>query len=379
VALLPSIPESARWLKSPPATLIALSDNELRSQAFSGETTRMEARVTAPDTHAEPRREEQVVLAVSLAGKIDSWAPSATARLGRTSEQLQGLPLADLFTAQTRSEVLAHLQRATMGEVLAAELECQQTPGSALKLAMLVPFRDIHGDVAGVCAILRGRPKPADRTSDTAEWERHFLHAAVVQAADRERRLIAQEVHDHLCQQLLGAAFSAKAIATGLSKSSSAAAQLEELAALINSAVRETREIARRLDDRVSSTDFETVLRQVTQRHARGIALRAELKLNGEPPASALASHTCRIAQEAVSNSARHSGASEIIVRANSGAGSALCLEIADNGRGFALSEQAWASLGLASMHSRAQRCGGHLCIHTTIGRGTIVLFVVPM
>ncbi len=37
--------------------------------------------------------------------------------------------------------------------------------------------------------------------------EKKFLERAVLEAAEREQRRIGQELHDHLCQQLLGAAF----------------------------------------------------------------------------------------------------------------------------------------------------------------------------
>lgn len=75
-----------------------------------------------------------------------------------------------------------------------------------------------------------------------SEWERALLHSA-----DRERQRIGQELHDHLCQHLLGAAFTAKALADGLTPASTAAIEAEEIARLLHAAVQQTRDIVRGL------------------------------------------------------------------------------------------------------------------------------------
>ncbi|MGB8167405.1 MAG: histidine kinase [Chthoniobacteraceae bacterium] len=83
-----------------------------------------------------------------------------------------------------------------------------------------------------------------------AESDTEGVKRAARAAVESERRRIGQELHDHLCQQLLGAAFVAKGLADGLEPGSTAAAEADALARLINAAVQETRDIARGLFNR---------------------------------------------------------------------------------------------------------------------------------
>jgi signal transduction histidine kinase len=83
-----------------------------------------------------------------------------------------------------------------------------------------------------------------------------------------------------------------------------------------------------------------------------------------------------RVAQEALHNALRHSGASEVSVTL-SRTRRRVILEVADNGTGFdpALAS---AGLGLRSMRERAAAVGGTLRISSTPGAGTTVRMEVP-
>jgi len=74
------------------------------------------------------------------------------------------------------------------------------------------------------------------------------LERAVRESAEQERRRIGQQLHNHLSQLLVGAAFGAKALADRLPAASPEAAAAQDLARLINSAVNETRVIVRGLN-----------------------------------------------------------------------------------------------------------------------------------
>ena len=107
--------------------------------------------------------------------------------------------------------------------------------------------RDEDGEPLHAVAVIRD---VTDRhpATDEVRMTRRELEHALRQAAGRESRRIGQELHDHLCQHLLGAAFSAKALANHLDPTSPAAAEAGELARLINSAVQQTRDIVRGLN-----------------------------------------------------------------------------------------------------------------------------------
>jgi signal transduction histidine kinase len=80
-----------------------------------------------------------------------------------------------------------------------------------------------------------------------------------------------------------------------------------------------------------------------------------------------------RIAQEALSNAARHSGASNVVVEWNAAPGASAVLRIADDGRGFDPEQVAPGHFGLGNMRSRAAEIGAALTLTSAPGNGTEV------
>src|SRR5262249_19243855 len=78
-----------------------------------------------------------------------------------------------------------------------------------------------------------------------------------------------------------------------------------------------------------------------------------------------------RVAQEALHNALRHSGAS-VICMSLAARRHQVILEVADRGRGFAV-EAPSGGLGLASMGERAGAAGGMLTVRSAPGEGTLV------
>jgi two-component system, NarL family, sensor histidine kinase LiaS len=84
-----------------------------------------------------------------------------------------------------------------------------------------------------------------------------------------------------------------------------------------------------------------------------------------------------RITQEALANSAKHSGATRVEVHAAAERGT-LALRIRDNGRGFDVAQAEGRGLGLSSMRERVEEMGGMLTISSASG-GTRLEIVVPL
>jgi two-component system sensor histidine kinase UhpB len=83
-----------------------------------------------------------------------------------------------------------------------------------------------------------------------------------------------------------------------------------------------------------------------------------------------------RVAQEALVNAARHSGATRVDVNVEP-RDSRVRLEVSDNGSGFAFAEES-KGLGLSGMRERALLVGGTLEIDSRPGKGTSVVLEVP-
>jgi two-component system sensor histidine kinase UhpB len=156
-------------------------------------------------------------------------------------------------------------------------------------------------------------------------------------------------------------------------------AELAEIRALANQAMRELLSLARQL--RPTALDdlglAAAVAGQVEQL-ARG-EVDATVETEGDfsdlDDDSQLVVY--RVAQEALSNAARHSGAEHVAVRLRRDPGAGVELEVADDGRGFAFDESE-SGLGIPGMRERALLVGGELMIESRPGHGTTVRLTVP-
>jgi len=91
----------------------------------------------------------------------------------------------------------------------------------------------------------------------------------------------------------------------------------------------------------------------------------------------ATATHLYRIAQEAVSNAARHGHARHISILL-SATGDDLLLSVSDDGEGIAKSTRGNGGMGIRTMHYRAESLGGSLSFHPRPRGGTNVICAIP-
>jgi signal transduction histidine kinase len=200
----------------------------------------------------------------------------------------------------------------------------------------------------------------------------------LLESADRESRRIGEQLHDHLCQVLLGAGFAAKSVAMSLPPSSPAVAELDELVRLINSAAEQTRDIARALNPSgIDAAGLANALERLISRPYAGFDCRFECTSAIRLPDARAARHFYRIAEEAITNAVRHSRGTEIVVRLTAD-DQGVHLQIADNGRGFEADLDARGGLGLAMMKYRAEAIQASLRFDTRDEGGANITFSLP-
>jgi signal transduction histidine kinase len=210
-----------------------------------------------------------------------------------------------------------------------------------------------------------------------AEKETVDLGGRLLTAHEDERRRLARELHDDLSQRLARAAIDA-------GRMENAPAAPEGMHPLREDLVRLSEDVhalSYRLHPSVlDDLGLVEALKAECDRVARHAALRVEVNARGVPEALPGDASLClfRVAQEALSNAARHAGASAVTVLL-SPSGKGVQLAVSDNGSGFdpAL-PRSRASLGLASMRERVRLLRGELDIESTPGRGTTVVAWVP-
>lgn len=209
------------------------------------------------------------------------------------------------------------------------------------------------------------------------EAERRRAGSAALQAQEQERARVARDLHDEVNQSLTGLLLRLEAAREAAPPELEG--ELEETKALANQAMTELLSLARQL--RPTALDdlglAAAIAGQVER--LRGGELKAEF--SAEDDFSDLGGDAqlvvYRVAQEALSNAARHSGASRVDVSLRRRAAGGVELEAADDGRGFAFDE-AERGLGIAGMRERALLVGGKLTIESRPGHGTTVRLVVP-
>ena len=205
--------------------------------------------------------------------------------------------------------------------------------------------------------------------------ERRRLEKEVLEAAAREQERIGRELHDGVCQNLVGTALAVSALAKRLATDAPAAAErAEQLAAMIRQTATQVRDLSHGLSPLQPSAGglihgLQELARQVTETSG----VRCALAVNNQPEVSydrATATHLYRIAQEAVSNAVRHPKATTVHVQLDSDEPNHILI-IRDNGCGFP--RKIGNGLGLQTMAYRARVIGGTLSIEPAAGGGTTV------
>jgi signal transduction histidine kinase len=102
-------------------------------------------------------------------------------------------------------------------------------------------------------------------------------------------------------------------------------------------------------------------------------ALELDGRLDDDVPED-VAEHVLGVLREALSNAARHSGASSVEVQV--AANAELALQVRDNGSGMSGTTR---RSGLANLEQRAAKLGGSFRIESTAGRGTELEWRVPL
>ena len=203
------------------------------------------------------------------------------------------------------------------------------------------------------------------------------LESEIVGISEAEQRRIGQDLHDGVCQVLAALTCSATELRGELEKRNlpEEARTAGELARLLQSAVVETRDLARSLfPAHVSevglSLALESLAQSVTQLH--GIDCTFQSSGSEIDRGDAVATHLYRIAQEAIHNATRHGKATHIAV-ALAAADDRVTLRVADDGGGISRPPQSINGIGMAVMRYRARLSGGELAVESPREGGTIV------
>lgn len=208
------------------------------------------------------------------------------------------------------------------------------------------------------------------------------INRAQQQAVMAERNRIAADLHDSISQVLYGLAYGLDACVQLLPRQTAVVKEeLQKLQSVVADGQAQMRKaiFAMRADE-ITSDTFSARL----HRHlhaicpARDVTLRLELPGDFDRWSAETRQHLYRVAQEAMTNAARHANAQRIVVTVTATPGH-IGLRVEDDGRGFEPGQvDASAHMGIQSMTERVEHLGGELRIASAPQQGAVLTATLP-
>ncbi len=208
------------------------------------------------------------------------------------------------------------------------------------------------------------------------------LSRRLMQAQEEERRRIARELHDDVCQRVAALTMQIAQLMHRLPKDD------DNLRPSVSELSRKSKDLGtdiQALSHRLHSSKLQLLgLPGAAASFCRELAGQHDVRINfshEDVPAQLseeMGIGLFRVMQEALMNAVKHSGVQEIDValRAN---GTALYLDVVDRGVGFTVDDaRLYRGLGLVSMRERLNLLGGELFVKSRPGDGTTVTARVP-
>jgi two-component system sensor histidine kinase UhpB len=211
---------------------------------------------------------------------------------------------------------------------------------------------------------------------DRLETERRDSGRRALAAQEAERRRIARELHDEIGQLLTGLLLRSETLARRVPNDLKD--DVEGLREASREAAEEVRTIARRLrPEALDELGLQSALLALCAAVASRAGIAVERHLERDLPLSSEEEVVIyRVAQEALTNIVRHSGARHALVRLGRD-GDGVALVVRDDGRGVP-ADVAHASTGIRGMRERALLVGARLDIGAVDPHGTEVRLRLP-
>jgi signal transduction histidine kinase len=250
------------------------------------------------------------------------------------------------------------------------------------------PLWAADGTFAGIIECMRD---VTQRVRDEEALQRYAdrlraLTARLSEVAEGERHRLARELHDQVGQNLTALGINLNIVRTQMpaDTASQVRSRLQDSLGLVEQTAERIRDLM--ADLRPPVLDDYGLLAALRW-HGEQFARRADIPVvvMGEEPAPRLPAHIenalFRIAQEALTNVAKHSQARQATVTVGADSG-AVRLVVTDDGAGFEPTHldgvKAAEGWGLLTMTERAEAIGGRCSIESRVGQGTRVIVEVP-
>jgi len=204
----------------------------------------------------------------------------------------------------------------------------------------------------------------------------------LLEQRERERKLIAHEVHDGFMQDIVGAQLTLQALLHAARvRQLPYLTQLEHVDESLRKAVNEGRRLIRELGPLVvEHVGLLAAIREHVEQEVVDGCLQVDVQENLDDSlyGPMLKGTVFRIVQEALTNIRHHSHATHVSISMRE-VDQRLHVEVRDDGVGFKVEEVTADRFGLLGIRQRARLFGGHASIDSAPGRGTVVRVSLPL
>ena len=316
-------------------------------------------------------------LLVELDGTIVTLNETAAKRFGGTVEQLTGTCVFDHVPPD-----VAEKRRACGEEVVrTGKAVCIEDSRAGQHFHSCgYPVFDADGNVIRFAIYAQDVSERRAAEEAVEREQRHLRHS--MEASDRERRLIAYDIHDGLAQHLSAAIMQFQAFMELQSQNADAASKTFDTGLkMISQALAEARRLIGGvrppiLDEMGVVMAVQHLVSGINGRGGPEIELEASVAFDRLP--SSFENTVFRIIQESLSNACMHSHSEQVRLTLLQN-DRTLRIEIQDWGVGFDTANVEDGSFGLDGIRERARLLGGKASIQSTPGEGTHVIVEVPL
>ena len=212
------------------------------------------------------------------------------------------------------------------------------------------------------------------------------LSNRVLHLQEEERKHISRELHDEVGQALTAISLTLAALKNnGAGESPKSRQKISEAQQLLQGTMETVHNFTRELRPRMlDELGLLPALRAYMKSFAKRTGLRVQLRAGAATKKLNDSQKTVlfRIAQESLTNVAKHAAATQVSVVIRK-AGDSVCMEVIDDGKSFredaANSAKRKQRLGLLGMQERARLVNGKFTIKPKPGKGTTIRVVIPM
>jgi signal transduction histidine kinase len=197
--------------------------------------------------------------------------------------------------------------------------------------------------------------------------------ARIVQEADLERRRVERNLHDGAQQRLVGLSLLLRSAQRHAAAEDSLRALIDEATRGLEEAHAELRELARGIHPAVvTASGLAGALETLAERPGVPVELHVDVPVEVAAQIEVVAYY---VVAEAITNTAKHAGATHVEVSATAADG-ILRVQVSDDGRGAAIASP---GSGLEGLADRVAAVSGRLEVTSAQGRGTTVVAELPL